>query len=82
MGQLPLQAAHVFWLDPRRALLPAGDQVPAVSELALPAGGPPQPRRPDRGALVGRGGLSIGEIRRGLNAERLSGRTLVDRSVA
>jgi hypothetical protein len=38
MGQLPLQAAHVFWLDPKRALLPAGDQVPAVSEPALPAG--------------------------------------------
>jgi site-specific DNA recombinase len=24
MGQLPLQAAHVFWLDPRRALLLGG----------------------------------------------------------
>jgi hypothetical protein len=71
-----------LWRRLVSALLPAGDQVPAVSEPALPAGGPPQPRRPDRGALVGRGGLSIGEIRRGLNAERLSGRTLVDRSVA
>jgi len=37
-----------LWRRLVSALLPAGDQVPAVSEPALPAGGPAQPRRPDR----------------------------------
>src|SRR5215813_6556604 len=45
--------AHAFSLGPRHALLPSDDPVRAVSEWGLPAGGSPQPRQSDRGALAG-----------------------------
>jgi hypothetical protein len=54
MGQLPLQTLLTFcgWIW-KCALLPADDQAPAVSEQAPPTSGSPQPRRADRGVLVG-----------------------------